>query len=76
MRGATNADPVRRQDNCGERRWAWVWAVLRTRIIAISRGTFTACHLSGPIVGGIVRGDQLVAWLVLGDGAVHAAVRL
>jgi MFS family permease len=26
---------------------------LRTRIIAISQGTFTACHLSGPIVGGI-----------------------
>ena len=25
---------------------------LRTRIIAISQGTFTACHLSGPIVGG------------------------
>lgn len=28
-------------------------ARLRTRIIAISQGTFTACHLSGPIVGGI-----------------------
>jgi predicted MFS family arabinose efflux permease len=26
---------------------------LRTRIIAISQGTFTACHLSGPIVGGM-----------------------
>jgi MFS family permease len=26
---------------------------LRTRIIAISQGTFTACHLSGPIVGGL-----------------------
>jgi MFS family permease len=26
---------------------------LRTRIIAISQGTFTACHLSGPIVGGV-----------------------
>ena len=25
----------------------------RTRIIAISQGTFTACHLSGPIVGGL-----------------------
>src|SRR5258708_24842348 len=28
-------------------------ARLRTRIIAISQGTFTACHLSGPIVGGV-----------------------
>ncbi len=28
-------------------------ARLRTRIIAISQGTFTACHLSGPIVGGM-----------------------
>src|SRR5712671_2466376 len=28
-------------------------ARLRTRIIAISQGTFTACHLSGPVVGGI-----------------------
>src|SRR4051812_18362739 len=28
-------------------------ARLRTRIIAISQGTFTACHLSGPAVGGI-----------------------
>ena len=28
-------------------------ARLRTRIIAISQGTFTACHLSGPIVGGL-----------------------
>jgi MFS family permease len=28
-------------------------ARLRTRIIAISKGTFTACHLSGPIVGGL-----------------------
>ncbi len=27
-------------------------ARLRTRIIAISQGTFTACHLSGPVVGG------------------------
>ena len=26
---------------------------LRTRIIAISQGAFTACHLSGPIVGGM-----------------------
>src|SRR5437588_10210036 len=26
---------------------------LRPRIIAISQGTFTACHLSGPIVGGM-----------------------
>jgi MFS family permease len=26
---------------------------LRTRIIAISQGTFTACHLSGPVVGGM-----------------------
>jgi MFS family permease len=26
---------------------------LRTRIIAISQGTFTACHVSGPIVGGM-----------------------
>ena len=28
-------------------------ARLRTRIIAISQGTFTACHLSGPVVGGL-----------------------
>jgi MFS family permease len=28
-------------------------ARLRTRIIALSQGTFTACHLSGPIVGGL-----------------------
>src|ERR1700675_3287072 len=28
-------------------------ARLRTRIIAISQATFTACHLSGPIVGGL-----------------------
>src|SRR3954447_26464193 len=28
-------------------------ARLRTRIIAISQGTFTACHLSGPVVGGM-----------------------
>src|SRR5205807_10282304 len=28
-------------------------ARLRTRIIAISQGAFTACHLSGPIVGGL-----------------------
>src|SRR4051794_17946424 len=28
-------------------------ARLRTRIIAISQSTFTACHLSGPIVGGL-----------------------
>ena len=28
-------------------------ARLRTRIIAMSQGTFTVCHLSGPIVGGI-----------------------
>ena len=28
-------------------------ARLRTRILAISQGTFTACHLSGPIVGGM-----------------------
>src|SRR6516162_10095544 len=28
-------------------------ARLRTRIIAISQGTFTVCHLSGPIVGGL-----------------------
>ncbi len=28
-------------------------ARLRTRILAISQGTFTACHLGGPIVGGI-----------------------
>jgi MFS family permease len=28
-------------------------ARLRTRIIAISQGTFTACHLSGPLVGGM-----------------------
>jgi MFS family permease len=26
---------------------------LRTRIIAISQGTFTASHLSGPILGGL-----------------------
>jgi MFS family permease len=28
-------------------------ARLRTRIIALSQGTFTACHLSGPVVGGL-----------------------
>ena len=28
-------------------------ARLRTRIIAISQSTFTACHLSGPVVGGM-----------------------
>ncbi len=28
-------------------------ARLRTRIIALSQGTFTACHLSGPVFGGI-----------------------
>ena len=28
-------------------------ARLRTRILAISQGTFTVCHLSGPIVGGL-----------------------
>ncbi|HUK59474.1 MAG TPA: MFS transporter [Stellaceae bacterium] len=26
---------------------------LRTRILAIAQGTFTACHLGGPIVGGV-----------------------
>ncbi len=26
---------------------------LRTRILAISQGTFTACHLGGPVVGGL-----------------------
>jgi MFS family permease len=31
---------------------------LRTRIIAISQGTFTACHLSGPIVGGVFAAMQ------------------
>jgi MFS family permease len=31
---------------------------LRTRIIAISQGTFTACHLSGPIVGGMFAAMQ------------------
>jgi MFS family permease len=33
-------------------------ARLRTRIIAISQGTFTACHLSGPIVGGVFAAIQ------------------
>jgi MFS family permease len=28
-------------------------ARLRTRILALSQGTFTVCHLSGPIVGGL-----------------------
>src|SRR5690349_5801333 len=28
-------------------------ARLRTRIIAISQSTFTACHLSGPVIGGL-----------------------
>src|SRR5207302_1826273 len=28
-------------------------ARLRTRIIALSQGTFTACHPSGPVVGGV-----------------------
>src|SRR6266699_5345830 len=28
-------------------------ARLRTRIISLSQGTFTACHLSGPVVGGV-----------------------
>jgi MFS family permease len=28
-------------------------ARLRTRILAISQGTFTCCHLGGPVVGGI-----------------------
>jgi MFS family permease len=28
-------------------------ARLRTRILAIAQGTFTACHLGGPIVGGV-----------------------
>jgi MFS family permease len=28
-------------------------ARLRTRILAISQGTFTLCHLGGPIVGGV-----------------------
>ena len=28
-------------------------ARLRTRIIAVSQGTFTACHLGGPVVGGM-----------------------
>ena len=31
---------------------------MRTRIIAISQGTFTACHLSGPIVGGMFAAMQ------------------
>jgi MFS family permease len=31
---------------------------LRTRIIAISQGTFTACHLSWPIVGGMFAAMQ------------------
>src|SRR6266550_265865 len=31
---------------------------LRTRIIAISQATFTACHLSGPLVGGIFAAMQ------------------
>jgi MFS family permease len=31
---------------------------LRTRIIAISQGTFTPCHLSGPIVGGMFAAMQ------------------
>jgi len=31
---------------------------LRTRIIAISQGTFTACHLSGPVVGGMFAAMQ------------------
>src|SRR6202023_1470723 len=33
-------------------------ARLRTRIIAISQGTFTACHLSGPVVGGMFAAMQ------------------
>jgi MFS family permease len=33
-------------------------ARLRTRIIAISQATFTACHLSGPIVGGMFAAMQ------------------
>jgi MFS family permease len=28
-------------------------ARLRTRILAMSQGTFTVCHLSGPVVGGL-----------------------
>jgi MFS family permease len=28
-------------------------ARLRTRILAISQGTFTVCHLGGPVVGGV-----------------------
>jgi hypothetical protein len=51
-------------------------ARLRTRIIAISQGTFTACHLSGADRRRLVRGDELVARLVLGDGAVHAVLHL
>jgi MFS family permease len=46
---------------------------LRTRIIAISPSTFTACHLSGPIVGGVC-GDALVARLVLDNGAFDAGL--
>jgi MFS family permease len=41
---------------------------LRTRIIAISQGTFTACHLSGPIVGGMFAAMQW--WR--GSGVNHA----
>jgi MFS family permease len=33
-------------------------ARLRTRIIALSQGAFTACHLSGPIVGGMFAAMQ------------------
>jgi len=57
-------------------------ARLRTRIIAISQGTFTACHLSGPIVGGLFaaidwwRGSfwVMVPFMLLFTGLAYAKI--
>jgi MFS family permease len=55
---------------------------LRTRILAITQGTFTACHLGGPIVGGLFaaihwwRGSFWVVVPLMISFAVMAIVKL
>jgi len=54
-------------------------ARLRTRILAIAQGTFTVCHLSGPIIGGLFaaidwwRGSF---WLLVPFMLIFAAIAL
>jgi 3-oxoacyl-[acyl-carrier protein] reductase len=72
MKGAPDANPIRRQDSCGERRWAWVRQCIAETFAGLGACVF-GCDLSAAELAETAKAGVKTEVLDLTDRAAAAA---